>query len=154
MNLINVKKLSDFSIMLNNDIYITHNDLFKNEEATENMWCISIFDITSTQISNADILDFIEKLIESRKQQVAKNIISGPIIFYIWVDALASQLRFSFISGCEINLPFGCRLKHTNLSEIIDMFFNLTTSVEEENIDDEIKTEDDFYLKVFSICLI
>lgn len=151
MNFINIKKLSDLKTILDSNVYIAEHGSLQDQEVIENTWGISIFDIRSAHINQQEILDFITKLMRLRQKQVSFGLIASPITFYVWVDEMASQLRFSFISGYGHDLPFMCKVERiSSLQEIINIFFNLTVG-EEEHVEEY--SEDDFCLKVFSAVL-
>lgn len=67
--------------------------------------------------------DFLNKVVENRQEQIFKANCSHGMLFYLWHDAMASQLRFSLISDFHHNLPFGCPLKIIgNMDPIIEEF--------------------------------
>ena len=53
------------------------------------------------------ILILFERIIENRQQQLDQANTDHGMIFYLWFDELALQLRFNLISDAHERLPFG-----------------------------------------------
>ncbi|MNM40334.1 hypothetical protein D3C81_511350 [compost metagenome] len=85
------------------------NDL--SEEISNNMWRISLEQDLDSVIRIEDFLLFFDKLIENRQRQIMESNNQQGMIFYLWFDWMASQLRFNLISRVHERLPFQCELE-------------------------------------------
>lgn len=52
-------------------------------------------------------------------QQVRATGLSTPMVFYLWWDGLAGQLRCSAVFGTADRLPFSCALRRVDAPESI-----------------------------------
>jgi len=147
--LIEAIDVADFLIDLNEiieaEMYLgkTTGDLQK--EIHENMWMIT-FPLGFKQMNKDWFSNFIEEVIDNRKNQINQN-----AIFYLWYDSMANQIRFNIISAMHNSLPFGCNLEVVNDSNLIyQELVNSSPLIHVESIDDsEEFSEEDYVLKVF-----
>ncbi|WP_156995933.1 hypothetical protein [Paenibacillus stellifer] len=58
-----------------------------------------------------DFLLFFDKLIENRQRQIMESNNQQGMIFYLWFDWMASQLRFNLIFRVHERLPFQFELE-------------------------------------------
>ncbi|WDH96910.1 hypothetical protein PUW24_22645 [Paenibacillus urinalis] len=82
-----------------------------NKEISNNMWAISLEEEIAKELRIEDFLNFFNRLLANREYQVRKANKKQGMIFYLWFDAMASQLRFNLISGDHGQLPFKCELE-------------------------------------------
>ncbi|WP_246277399.1 hypothetical protein [Neobacillus endophyticus] len=77
------------------------------------------------------------------------------MLFYVWFDWQAAQLRFNMVSNYDSKLPFSCEIETTDkLEPIIEEFLSFPYHngfpVEEISEEDEwLEEESNFPLKVF-----
>jgi hypothetical protein len=86
----------------------TENDL--PAEIRTNMWGIALSEQECGYLTTADLLDLLTKVIENRRQQLDQANSDHGMIFYLWFDEQALQLRFNLISDFHKRLPFACQL--------------------------------------------
>lgn len=114
---------NDLSSQISEPLYLTDKTDEVNEEIKHNHWSISATKDIITQTTTTDFLDFIQKVKENYKNQLDNSSHDIDLIFYLWFDEMAGQLRFNFINSNHDKLPFGCQLKHTDRpEEIVDEF--------------------------------
>lgn len=158
MNNIIINSLKDLLKVIQSPIVITKNDLIKVETDC-NMWTIGISVGLVDKLSVKDLEDFIAKLLANRSSQLIALKINKPVIFYLWFDAQALQLRFNLISSIDRSLPFGCKLTYLETYTPILKDFIVTTKkvafqedqVEYINPENDIDDDDDdnFTLNVY-----
>jgi hypothetical protein len=81
-----------------------------NEEIRNNCWSISINEELSKEISVDELANFLKEVKKDRQQQLRHSNSKVGLIYYIWVDGQAGQLRFNFINSNHDRLPFGSQL--------------------------------------------
>lgn len=87
------------------------------------MWRISIEQKMARQIDVLDYVRFINDVINNRREQVKNAAENHGMIFYLWFDRMASQLRFNLISDIHEELPFQCELEVIeNIEPILEDF--------------------------------
>lgn len=125
MHIIIIKNINDLDTLLKARILITHDYSELKKEIDSNMWCLSLSD---TYTPNASELNFfLNRFFEELQIRIHKKQLIGPIVFYLWFDALASQLRFNVISNTDKRLPFGCDYQIVETPDcIIDNFLKAT----------------------------
>jgi len=152
----------DLKEILTDEIYMGDSITELNNEISNNLWLISMPQELCSVTDKKDFLDFFEAVIENRKEQVANPDKNHGMIFYLWFDSQACQLRFNLISDFHKKLPFGCKLEIIdNFDEIIDEFFNnkyhdglpLGNCVDttEENDNKKEIDESEYILKVYRL---
>ena len=90
-----------------------------NEEIQSNCWSISINDDLSKEISVDELADFLREVKTDRKEQLRHSSSKIGLIYYVWVDGQAGQLRFNFINSNHDKLPFGSQLTFVTIENEI-----------------------------------
>ncbi|WP_256762464.1 hypothetical protein [Cohnella sp. WQ 127256] len=132
---------------------LSESDLQKEIET--NMWRISIQQELASDITPEDFNEFISKVITNRQDQINRSASSRGMIFYLWFDLMASQLRFNLISEANNKLPFSCNIQIvTDPREVINVFLRspFHNGLPIEGHDDNSK-EEEFELKIYKIHL-
>lgn len=94
-----------------------------DQEIANNTWLISVSNDLGAQLSVKDFIDFFDKVISNRRKQI--NISNKGMLFYVWFDWQAAQLRFNLISDYDSKLPFSCEIETIdNLEPIIEEFLS------------------------------
>ena len=120
-----------------------------------NTWSISISNELGTQLGVKDFIDFFGKVISNRSKQIQISKNHTGMIFYVWFDWQAAQLRFNLISDYDSKLPFGYEIETVdNLEPIIEEFlsFRYHDGFQDEDVsieDEEIEEQKSKLLKVF-----
>ncbi len=166
INFITIHNMNDFKQIIESPIFISGNKISLDIEMSTNMWAISIVPqlLNSTSIDN--LLEFLTFLLLNKTKQVSQLNISCPVIFYMWFDEMAGQLRFNIISDTNKKLPFSCQLNivelpHSILKNFLQSQYNpeipwqdleeITEESEDDNWDDG--EESIFILDVFVVQL-
>lgn len=155
---ITINGVLDLRVILDYPIAISCDSRQQNGETLMNMWALSIGPEATKIISiKTDLIVFFSLLLKKRTQQVVQLSVSCPVIFYMWFDEMAAQLRFNIISDFGGVLPFMCKLEFVNSPQVILEKF-LASHLREgiswnelEEFEDELADEDEkpFVLKVF-----
>lgn len=96
-----------------------------DQEISNNMWCITLDQNLATEISTHEYVDFFKKVIRNRQDQIKNSNQEHGMIFYLWFDRMASQLRFNLISDVHEKLPFQCDIEILdNIDPIIEECLN------------------------------
>ncbi|MBC1374014.1 hypothetical protein HCB45_03510 [Listeria sp. FSL L7-0091] len=140
--------LQELEEIVSDPIFIGKNKSERQKEIDNNMWCISINVKVVEGITLEDLLIFIKRVISNRNEQVQKLKLSKTILFYLWFDAQASQIRFNVISNYDIALPFGCKTTFVDNYDCIIKEFLQTAYHNDCSYIDEY-TSQDFSLKVY-----
>lgn len=93
-----------------------------NDEIRHNMWRISFGADERTRLSVDILEEFFTAVIENRRQQLLNSGSAHSMIFYVWHDAMASQLRFNLISDFHDTLPFKAEVITVPLADILREF--------------------------------
>lgn len=116
---------NDLLSQISEPIYLTDKTDEINEEIKYNHWQLTFPIWIASQMTATDFLEFIQKVKDGYKKQLSDSKIEIDLIFYMWFDEMAGQLRFNFINSNHDKLPFGCKLKYTQEpEEIINQFLN------------------------------
>jgi hypothetical protein len=107
--------LQHFADVIEDELYIGVSVDDLQQEIQQNMWLLS--KPTGFDESLQDWLDLINHIIDNRKQQIAKS--SQSMIFYLWFDEQASQLRFNLINDSHEFLPFNSNI------ELVPSFYKI-----------------------------
>jgi hypothetical protein len=92
-----------------------------NQEIANNTWSISVSNELGNKLSVKDFIIFFEEVISHRRKQI--KISKKSMLFYVWFDWQAAQLRFNLISDYCSKLPFSCEIElFDNLEPIIEEF--------------------------------
>src|SRR5688572_455753 len=70
-----------------------------DEEVKTNCWAISISDKLSKKFSSDELASFLNEVKTDRREQLRRSKIKVGLIYYVWVDGQAGQLRFNFINS-------------------------------------------------------
>jgi hypothetical protein len=123
-------------------LYIT--DLVGNveKEIRNNCWSISTNDDIAEKCTVEELKEFLKDVKADRKEQLRKSNVKVNLIYYLWIDEQAGQLRFNFINSNHTNLPFGALLTFTSSEEEIlsDYLMRLQTGIKEVKIFKELIT--------------
>lgn len=120
INVISIDQVSDLKIILDVPIFIAGSKALQDQETAQNMWAISINSLAKEDILIGDLNKFVDDLVEKRKEQVSQMGIVGRVLFYMWFDEMAGQLRFNTISTIvDRQLPFGCEVAPVKSSDVI-----------------------------------
>jgi len=93
------------------------------EEITNNTWSMSISKELATEIVVEDFIDFFQRVMTNRREQIRSSNNHDGLLFYIWFDWQSAQIKFNLISDYDTALPFGCEIEITNkLEPIIEEF--------------------------------
>lgn len=158
MNILRIRKFSDFDKVIKNKITLIGKQELFLEEIQENMWCLSFSHTMLKKITQKFLSKFWDRLIQAIREQCHQEHIQIPITVYLWFDELAGQLRFNTLSGRKKDLPFGCTLRFVN--DMQEIFNDFLTSPylagipwsEFEPLDNETDIQEiPFVLKVFRI---
>jgi len=114
---------NDLSNQISEPLYLTDKTDEVNEEINNNHWILSVPADIISQATTIDFLEFIQRVKDNSKNQLDKSQLDIDLIFYLWFDEMAGQLRFNFINSNHDKLPFGCKLKYTDRpEEIVDQY--------------------------------
>jgi hypothetical protein len=130
-------------------------------ELRSNTQLISFDENEKTILSVGALEDFFNAVIANRRQQILDAKISHGMIFYLWHDEMASQLRFSVISDFHEHLPFKAKIVPAELSEILQTFLATNSVIPWSDLTIEVDSTDaflempapEFSLNVFKIHL-
>lgn len=160
MSIITIKKILDLEIILESPLFITGDKNLQEQEMLKNMWVLSLDHDLQKALKIDDLIQFIIKLLENKNKQLKQLGIVCPVIFYMWFDEMAAQLRFNIISDFNDELPFECKI--SIISDPISILENFLYSFYHEGITweelEELESEFDedqteFILDVFAVKL-
>ena len=134
----------DFDEIIGNPIFIGCDPELLEREISTNMWAISLDDTPIKHISIDTLSQFIDNFVDKKQQQLAELNISCSVIFYLWFDEMAAQLRFNIISYFNGKLPFGCNLNIIDSPQPILKAFLHSQQNPEISWDDLQEIMDDF----------
>lgn len=119
------KYFNDLRSLETAELFLTNSTDIVNEEIKHNCEMVSISADIAKQVSSLDFLLFLDKVKANRQQQLEQSSLDLNIIYYLWFDEQAGQLRFNFINSHHDKLPFGCKISFVDSEqEIIDDFIN------------------------------
>ena len=147
----------DLEIIKQDKIYIGSSKGELNKEIRNNFWSISIENDLLKHIKTEDFVLYFNEVIANRKTQIKESLEEQGMIFYLWFDVMANQLRFNLISDFHEQLPFGCELHEIEKIEgIIDEFLKSQTNqrmileeINEEQTDEEQIDEEKYVLNIY-----
>ena len=103
-------------------IYLTDKTDEVNKEIKYNHWVLTAPSDIVAQTTTADFLEFIQKVKDNYKTQLANCQLDIDLTFYLWFEE-PGELCFNFINSNHDRLPFGCKLKYTDRpEEIVDQY--------------------------------
>ncbi len=157
MNSITISRFDQLNPIFNDLLCLSGE---QSEEIYHNMWCISLEGNLIESITLEQLKHFIDKLIENREQQLKNINFYRNVVFYMWFDQQALQLRFNIITGDVKSLPFVCKVQlHTTPESILNNFINIVRDVahfgdqieffNSEDGPDEDENEEEYILDVF-----
>jgi len=115
----------DLEEIITDTIFIGSSERDLEEEIANNMRRISSNKELIKTLTINDYKDFFNKVIQNRRDQVINSTLKHGVIFYLWFDQLACQLRFNLISDLHKKLPFQCDLEILEqMDDIILAFLN------------------------------
>lgn len=105
------------------ELFITDRTDIINEEIYHNYIRIGMTNNLAIEITTQEILRFLKNVKLDRQLQLMATNLEIDLIYYLWMDEMAGQLRFNFINSNHEKLPFGCNLNVVETeTEIIDSF--------------------------------
>lgn len=134
----------DFEEIIDSPIFIAGDKELLDKEISTNMWDISFDDTLIKYMAMDNLLQFIDNLLNKKKQQLSELNVSCGAIFYMWFDEMACQLRFNLISDVHKKLPFGCQLNIVDSPHSILTHF-LQSQCNQEILWDELEEINDGY---------
>ncbi|MFV9482266.1 hypothetical protein ACNI3T_00435 [Christiangramia sp. ASW11-125] len=106
-------------------IFLTDETSQVENEIYENMLSFTISKEYLAKLKVTDFISFMSRIKENRKSQLNVSKTISDLIYYIWHDEMAGQLRVNFINSNHSELPFGADLEFTsNEVDIIDEFLH------------------------------
>ena len=89
-------------------------------ESQANLWTISLTKEMASNLSVQDVSECVKNLIDKRRAEAKRRQVV-PLLFYLWFDEQAGQLRFSITSVADPSrLAFHCAINTgAKLSEIV-----------------------------------
>lgn len=110
---------------ISDSIYITLNTDELNNEIENNHFYINANSEIVSKIKIEDYINFINNLISKYQHKLLQSKIEVDLIFYMWFDSMAGQLRFNLINSNHKELPFSCKFLNTNNpDEVLSQFLN------------------------------
>lgn len=144
INYLEISNMQDFEKIIERPIFIACNKELLDREISTNMWAISFGNTAITHIPIDKLLNFIDRFLVKKRQQLLDLNISCDAIFYMWFDEMACQLRFNLISDVHKKLPFGCQLNIVDSPHSILTHF-LQSQCNQEILWDELEEINDGY---------
>ncbi|MBN1764533.1 MAG: hypothetical protein JW860_04685 [Sedimentisphaerales bacterium] len=142
--------------IINDELFIGESENDLNEEMKNNMWHIQITTEQQKLISEDILLESIENIIENRKNQIIFSNKNHGMLFYLWFDEQACQLRFNLISDFHNVLPFKCNYKIINnplpvlKSFLYAPYHNgIPINIEKDDIKEQNKTDKNLEINIF-----
>ncbi|MBO2009563.1 hypothetical protein [Hymenobacter negativus] len=89
-------------------LFLTDNTNQLSKEIQIN--CIQLSIPAGLQIEPPELLAFLNKVKLNRQAQLQNSGLVTDLIYYVWHDELAGQLRFNFLSSLHHTLPFNCAI--------------------------------------------
>lgn len=123
-----------------------------DQEISNNTWSISVSNEMNIKLSVKDFKDFFREVISNRSKQIKMS--NKGMLFYVWFDWQAAQLRFNLISDYDSKLPFSCEIETIdNLEPVIEEFLSFPYHdgfpVEDIREEDEGVEENNNPIKIF-----
>jgi len=105
--------------IVTDEIFITSAIDLIDKEVSNNMWRISTDDDVASQLNADDLMNVTKRIKANRQEQLSKSMEEVDLIFYIWHDGQASQLRFNLINSNHKNLPFGAKISLVDSEAVV-----------------------------------
>ncbi len=104
-------------------IFLTDETSEVQNEIYENMLSFTVSKDQRANLTITDFINFLYRIKKNRKSQLIVSKTNSDLIYYIWYDEMAGQLRINFINANHSKLPFGAELEFTsNEVEIVNGF--------------------------------
>ena len=104
-------------------IFLTDKTSQVQNEIYENMLSFTVSKEQRTNLTNTDFINFLSRIKNNIKSQLNVSKTNSDLIYYIWYDEMAGQLRINFINANHSKLPFEAELEFTsNEVEIVNEF--------------------------------
>lgn len=130
MTHITIASYKDFEKILKKQLIIDEKSSSFPDFEYPNMWLLSFTPKFFKKLNENELQNFFSKLLESRHHSLIEKKFRTPVTFYAWFDQQALQLRFNFLQGKDIRLPFGCTIKIVDsMKPIFDDFFSTVNDV-------------------------
>lgn len=104
-------KNPELQYILNGTLYLTDDTDKLSREIAENCFPLPISGENIKEINIADVLTFLAQIKNNRRIQLKNSGLPVTLIYYLWFDEQAGQLRFNFINSNHKKLPFNCPLR-------------------------------------------
>jgi hypothetical protein len=144
MNYIEINTVLDLQKVIEAPIYISGQEFLLDEEIDINMWAMAFNSDLVQRITTEVLILFLSELLQKRRCQIVQ-ISNIKVLFYMWFDKQALQLRFNLISGANgSSLPFGCKINILDSpNSIFESFIAVARHVAVEGDDIEFIDHDD-----------
>ena len=107
------------------EIFLTNSTDEIDLEIEQNTVQLSVTMNTAKQLSAIDLVAFLNRIKSNRLTQLRESGFDINLIYYLWFDELAGQLRFNFLNSNHVKLPFAGEIVFVNNEqEIINDFLN------------------------------
>jgi hypothetical protein len=104
------KYLIDIIDCDDSDFFLTEDVNKLDLEIYNNCVYVSLDSKERESISSIDLEKFISKVKDDRRKKLINSNLEVDLIYYVWFDEMAGQLRFNFINSNHTKLPFGAKL--------------------------------------------
>ncbi|WP_051556819.1 hypothetical protein [Brevibacillus agri] len=145
--------LRELEDIVQDPIFIGKNTQDLQNEISANMWSISLGTPLAEQLTAADLKDFFQRVIANRELQIIESKCEHGMLFYVWIDWQAAQLRLNLISQVHGQLPFREEIEIVNeLEPLLRDFIHLSHR-DGFLIEEEVPEEKSGRTQVFLIAL-
>jgi len=93
------------------ELFLTNDVELQDKEISNNCWSISASQEIVDQLFLEDLEILFSRVKTNRLKQLNQSELDVGLIFYMWYDEQASQIRFNLINSNHKNLPFGVTVK-------------------------------------------
>jgi hypothetical protein len=116
-------------------LFITESTDNVEKEIRHNCWSISLTDSLAKECTVEDLMNFLAAVKINRRKQLRDSNNTTGLIYYLWIDQQAGQLRFNFINSNHRSLPFKAQLTFSQtevqiVAEYLKLQFGTFNSVE------------------------
>ena len=133
-------------------LFITDRTDLLEKEIETNCWSISVPPELSEVIGNEELIQFLADVKINRIEQLNQANANIDLIYYLWHDEMAGQLRFNFINKNHKELPFKASIETADSEKLVirKYLVDLKESKGYEKNDSEFNgNESDFKLEVY-----
>jgi hypothetical protein len=103
--------LNSLEEIVHDSIYLTSRTDELKREIQTNSWSIGIDSVTAKSVDKADLVTFLNRVKESRVEQLGLSTVDADLLFYLWYDEQAGILNFNFINSNHQKLPFNSEIE-------------------------------------------